>query len=309
MAPLHVSPSPAIGIVLEKQVVFALVKHQPVRVIGPAAPRGEVKLRAQLLMIERIRILDLVRLVDGTQACGITGQLVHRDRRFLATEGPDVHEGPPIRFAVGQFNRELVRFLTLDGHTHLAFGPAGFHRQVEIVSFKSQLAGHIEIGHRRLAVGLHEVVHQEVPRAAGGLVHHLDHRGLADEFAHVPEHGIHVLPFVVNCFRAGGRANHLAVYQQVQADPAAVLASADQKADELALNLERRRGERTGGSVTVMTGIDQALALEAEHGDLLGQGTGARAGPERLARHLPVAVVRRFEISDEQVRLRPRGRS
>ena len=67
MPPMHVSPTPTIRIVLEKQVILALVKHQPVWVIGPAALRGKMELRAQLLLIERVRVLDLVRLVDRFQ--------------------------------------------------------------------------------------------------------------------------------------------------------------------------------------------------------------------------------------------------
>ena len=49
--PRHVAPFGVKGIVLEKQMVFALVEHQPVGVVGPSSLRRKVKLRAVLLLI------------------------------------------------------------------------------------------------------------------------------------------------------------------------------------------------------------------------------------------------------------------
>ena len=52
VAPVHVAPVPAVGIVLIEQVIFTVEPDQAVRVVQPAAPRREVELRPASLAVE-----------------------------------------------------------------------------------------------------------------------------------------------------------------------------------------------------------------------------------------------------------------
>ena len=51
VAPAHVAPGVALGIVLVKEVVLAVEPDEAVRVIGPVGLRGEVELRAEGLVV------------------------------------------------------------------------------------------------------------------------------------------------------------------------------------------------------------------------------------------------------------------
>ncbi len=55
VAPAHVTPGIAKGIVLIEEMVFAFEEDEAVGVVGPVSARGEVKLRAQGLIVGGLR--------------------------------------------------------------------------------------------------------------------------------------------------------------------------------------------------------------------------------------------------------------
>ena len=56
VAPGHVAPVDAEWVVLEEQVVLAVVVDQPVGIVGPAASRREMELRAERLVVRALGI-------------------------------------------------------------------------------------------------------------------------------------------------------------------------------------------------------------------------------------------------------------
>jgi len=58
VAPMHVAPVPAVGIMLIVEVILTVIEDQPVGVIIPAALRREVELRAQRLVVKLPRPFD-----------------------------------------------------------------------------------------------------------------------------------------------------------------------------------------------------------------------------------------------------------
>ena len=84
VAPVHVAPIPAVRVVLVEEMILAAVEDQPVGIVVPAAPRGEVELRPQRLAIEIRGALDLVGLVDRSERGGAFRQLVDLQRDRLA---------------------------------------------------------------------------------------------------------------------------------------------------------------------------------------------------------------------------------
>ena len=58
MAPVHVTPVPPVGVVLEKEMILAVVVGEAVGVVGPAAARRKLELRPAQLFDE---LLDEVK--------------------------------------------------------------------------------------------------------------------------------------------------------------------------------------------------------------------------------------------------------
>ena len=67
VAPMHVAPSPAIGVVLKEKMVLAIVKHAAVGVVIPAALRGKVKLPAKRFTVQAVRLLEHVALLHAAE--------------------------------------------------------------------------------------------------------------------------------------------------------------------------------------------------------------------------------------------------
>src|SRR5262249_7932970 len=74
VAPVHVAPVPAVGVVLVEQVIFALVIDQTVWIVQPTAARGEVELRAVSFLVNRVGAANVIALRDGGQAARVSGQ-------------------------------------------------------------------------------------------------------------------------------------------------------------------------------------------------------------------------------------------
>ena len=64
VAPVHVAPVPAVGVVLVEEVIFARLPDQAVGVVEPAAPRREVELRPVRLAVDPAGVGDVVGLGD-----------------------------------------------------------------------------------------------------------------------------------------------------------------------------------------------------------------------------------------------------
>ena len=61
VAPVHVSPAPAIRVVLEKEVILAIVEDHAIRVVVPSALGREVELSSQGFTIHVLRVFKRYR--------------------------------------------------------------------------------------------------------------------------------------------------------------------------------------------------------------------------------------------------------
>ena len=139
MAPVHIAPTPAIRIVLEEQMPLAVVIDHAIGIIGPAAFGAEVELRAELFLVKRIALLDLVALVDRLQAMRTAGELIDGDGGRLALPGAGIDEGPEIGRPIGQLDIEDANLAAIHGNAHAAHLAAVFHGQIEIPLFDDDL--------------------------------------------------------------------------------------------------------------------------------------------------------------------------
>ena len=67
VAPVHVAPVPAVGVVLIEEVIRTRVPDQPVGVIEPAAAGREVELGTMRLVIDQAGVGDVLGLRDAAQ--------------------------------------------------------------------------------------------------------------------------------------------------------------------------------------------------------------------------------------------------
>src|SRR5436305_8352616 len=104
VTPMHVAPAPAIRVMLKEQVVFAAVKHEPVRVVVPSAAGREMELPPKRLAVKICSPFDSIALLDRFEAGGILEQFVHLKSDGFASPGADVHGGPRIGFGIGELN-------------------------------------------------------------------------------------------------------------------------------------------------------------------------------------------------------------
>ena len=300
MAPVHVAPGPAVGIVLEEEVPFALVEHAAVGVVVPAAAGREVKLPAERLAIEVVAPLDRVGLLDRGERLRILRQFVHGKRDGLALPRARLHDGPPVGLGVGQFDRVFHRRAALDRRGHGPLGRAVLDRDREEAFFDANLPRGRHKP-RRPPVGLHDLIDVHVPPAAGGGIDDADHRLAADELGDVPRIKFERLAAAGLVVGPGGPAHDGAVHDQVQRRLLRVLAAADEERDERPLDRELGRLERAGRAVAVAKRVDEALAGESRHGHLPRQRAAGRPGAERVARGRPRAVGVALEVGEEDV--------
>ena len=132
VSPVHIAPAPAVGIVLEKEVVFAAVENHSVGVVVPAAAGGEMELSAEGFTVEMVGLFEGIVLGDGAEGGGILGQFVDAEGEGFAHPGADIHGRPPIGGAVGEFDVVAHGDLAVDEQGDDAFGGAVFDGEVEV---------------------------------------------------------------------------------------------------------------------------------------------------------------------------------
>ena len=259
-----------------------------------------MELWPQRLAVQAVRALDRRGLVDGAQAHGFFRRL-HLERGLPALERRNIHEGPPVRLAVGQLDLEPTDRLAVDRHAHQSFRPVVLHRKVKVRLLNGDRACLAHDCSLRLMICLDDLVHVDMAPAAAFPIDNLNDGLLVPVLPDVPAMQVECLAPARRGVRPGGGRGHLAVNQQVHARPALIPAAANQECDVLPLDGERGRGERAGWPVAAKEGVDQALALEAGHHHLARQGSIGRGCAERGAFRLPAAIVGRLEIVDQNV--------
>ncbi|MBA7694955.1 hypothetical protein ES703_103571 [subsurface metagenome] len=92
MSPMHITPVPAIGIVLEVEVPFAVIINHSVTVIVPPDLLREVELRPQRLAVEIAGPGYLVRLNEHPHT--FPGYSINFEYRNLTFEGGNIEKRP-----------------------------------------------------------------------------------------------------------------------------------------------------------------------------------------------------------------------
>ena len=117
-----------------------------------------------------------------------------------------------------------------------------------------------------------------------------------------------MLPGELLVVAPGGGSDDLAIDQQVDARLALVVAAADEKIEEPALDGKFRRSQFSVRPVLAQVRIDEPLAGKSAHLLLRRQRAARRALAKCLAFDGPLAVVLTLEISDDDRLARLRGR-
>jgi hypothetical protein len=188
-------------------MVFAIVVQHAVGIVVPASFLAEVELRTKRLVVQGIRPLDLVRLIDDLQAAAAGHQRVD----------------PQL------------------GHL-----PSKRSRQVQVVFVQFDRPHQILRRHHHAAVALHDVVDVDMPPSAGSPVDDSNDDFLACQVADVPRIPFELFAAAGLDVGTGRGAHHPAVQQQVDARLARVTASANQEVQKTPLDRQRRRGQRAG---------------------------------------------------------------
>ena len=145
VAPVQVAPLDAVGIVLVEQVVLAPEAKQAVRVVVPAAPRGEVELRAQMLAVQLVRRHRLRRQLQPVQRRRAGALELHGEA--LPEERLQVAEHLVVPGPVRQVDVEVAHHLAAGAQPHMPVGLAPraggrppAHRQDQVAPVYLQLA-------------------------------------------------------------------------------------------------------------------------------------------------------------------------
>ena len=147
-------------------------------------------------------------------------------------------------------------------------------------------------------IALHDLIDEDVPPASFVLIDDFDPGRFSGQIAHVPG-----LPIEMLAIGAGGRANRLAVDEQVNAGLARMIAAAEQEIDIAAFDPKVARGERADRAIPFEKAVDQSVPRKAAHLHLIGQRATSGPRAESLPRGLPRAVIGSLEIGDENIGL------
>lgn len=282
VAPGHVAPVGAVGVVLEVEVVVLAIVDHAVGVVDPAFLRGEVELGA-------------VRVVVGEGGgrgfcCGFWG-------RFWLGFGLGVGLG--LRFWL----RSLSYFGSLFWH---GFGGRFGGWGVGLFGDRrGRFFGLLDFWGGGGFGALDDVVDVEVAPFAGGFVDDAELGFLAFEVGDVPGAGVEF--FVVD--ERGGAADDLVVDEELEFEFAGLVATADEEVEVVEFDLKKGREEVAGGFVAMGEGVDEALALEAGDSVLGAVFSGGGCFAEGGAGDEPIAVVLAFEVGDDDVIGREDGES
>ena len=311
MPPVHVAPAPAVGIVLEEEVVFPCKEDEAVGVVVPAAARGEVKLPAERLGVEGIGRAwpeERVGLLDGSKRGRVLGELVDDEGDVFSLPGRDLHRGPPVGRAVGELDVVSDHCRAIDEERHDALRSAVFDRNLEEPSVGNKVAADELERPFRLRVGLDDLVDIDVPPAPRRGIDHAQRCGLPGELRHIPRLAEERLAPPWSVVAAGGAAHRLSVNEQLESELVGIVATADQKGDERPLDPQRRRGERAGAVVAAKERIDEPPSKEAVDGHLPREGSPGRLLPKSRSLDGPRAVGVAVEVGDHEVSPRRVGR-
>ena len=152
-----------------------------------------------------------------------------------------------------------------------------------------------------MRVALRDLIDVDVAPAAGRVVDDLEDGLLALVLLDVPVLPVEELAAAGLSVGARGGEDDFAVDEQVHAGLALVSAAADEELDVVPLDGELGRGELARRLVAAEERVDESLAFETGDLHLAAERALGRGRAERLAFDLPVAVVRRLEIVDQDV--------
>ena len=282
-------------------MILAVVKHEAVWVVRPAALRRKLELRAQRLAVEIAGIFQRIALLDLRERLRVVAQFVHADRDAFPHPRAHIERCPPVGLRVGELDVEEALDLAVHKHLHIAFRCAGLHGKMEQPFRDGDLALRIGEHARRAAVALHDVVGVDVPPAAFALIHDFDARRFSAQIADIPRRRLQILAAAGLRVRARDRAHSHAVHEQVHAGLARVAAAADEKIDERPLDLEFRRREPPDCVVAAVERVHQTLAEKPLDLHLPRQRSVRGNAAKRCALGLPRAVVRAFKIREQDV--------
>ena len=119
-------------------MVHTLVEHQPIRIVEPAAPRGEVELRTVLLAVEVVKAYRRLALNERRERASI--HIIRRHRQLHSLKRRKVRVDPEIRFPLGQFNVEAIHLFILHHKAHPTLLRTVLYRQVEIPVFDKKFS-------------------------------------------------------------------------------------------------------------------------------------------------------------------------
>lgn len=175
VSPVHVAPVPAVGVVLVKEVPFALVIDKAVGVVEPAAVRSEVESRAGGFVVHVVVVGAVVGELDLFEGVVFGFDVVGVEGEGLAEERFGVEVVPCVGLIGGEFDVEGADGLVVKGNVDDLLRCAVFNGKKEIGLVDFERAFEIaDLG----GVGEEEVVGVDMSPTAGGGVDDFDLCGL-----------------------------------------------------------------------------------------------------------------------------------
>ena len=215
VAPVHVAPIPSVRIVLEEQVVLAVVEDHAVRIVVPTALWRKMELPAQRLAVHRSLILETVTLLDRRQRRGIGRQRVHTEGDGLSPPSRHVHGRPPVGRTIGQFDVVPDDGLAVHHQCHHALRGPVANGQVQIAGGHRDGSFNVLLETFRSGVGLPEVIDIEVSPTALGLVDDANGGRLPGQISDIPRIRSQGLAAATAIIRPRRRTDHLTLHQQL----------------------------------------------------------------------------------------------
>ena len=222
---------------------------------------------------------------------------MNRDRP--AAPRTDVHRRPPIRFAIRQADVIAHLHSAVDERRDLARGTV-LDREIQVTLLDLEIAFGVPDQAGWLAIRLHDVVHTDVAPAALRVVNDAEGRDSPRKLRHVPRLGRQRLAAALAVIWPRRAADDVTIHEQLQREPLA-LPSADEERNELPLNPKLGRCYGASRGVTFEKRSHQPFTVESLYMHLPGHRPARRSTTERFAGRLPRAVVRSFEVGNDEV--------
>ena len=146
--------------------------------------------------------------------------------------------------------------------------------------------------HRSIREG--DMIDVDMPPAAGMVVHDLQSRLFPKHGKEIPRVPVQPLELI-----AGRRCLNYAVDQEIDADLAGMIPSADQKVEVRLGDGELRRDQRAGGFITTDVGVHKAASEKSRDRLLVRQRATSRSFSEGVTGRSPRAPIRRLEIAED----------